>query len=82
MREIFGTTALCCLQVGCERGRAGSVRESGEESAADMRRPEHCLVLLAILAPNTAKEAEQGKLKVYPSENELVLRNFEDGTYK
>merc|ERR1711913_14763 len=48
----------------------------------DMRRPEHCLVLLAILAPNTAKEAEQGKLKVFPSENELVLRNFEDGTYK
>ena len=41
--------------------------------------------LLLSLTATTAralKEEEQGKLKIFPSDNELVLRNFEDGTYK
>merc|ERR1712241_435075 len=38
--------------------------------------------LLFSLAPAAGKDEEEGKLRIFPSDNELVLRNFEDGTYK
>ena len=43
------------------------------------------LSLLLSLTTTTraaVKDEDQGKLKIFPSDNELVLRNFEDGTYK
>merc|ERR1712048_755704 len=41
-------------------------------------------LLLLTLATTAApvKVEEEGKLKIFPSDNELVLRNFDDGTYK
>ena len=43
-----------------------------------------CSVLLSLTPTLTraGKDEEQGKLRIFPSDNELVLRNFEDGTYK
>jgi len=45
-----------------------------------------CSLLLSLTPTTTialaVKDEEQGKLKIFPSDNELVLRNFEDGTYK
>ena len=38
--------------------------------------------LLFSLTPAAGKDEEEGKLRIFPSDNELVLRNFEDGTYK
>ena len=40
------------------------------------------LLSLTATTASALKEEEQGKLKIFPSDNELVLRNFEDGTYK
>lgn len=40
------------------------------------------LTLLALVSNTATAEDQLGKLRVFPSENELVLRNFEDGTYK
>ena len=39
-------------------------------------------ILLTANITVNALEDSQGKLEVFPSDNELVLRNFEDGTYK
>merc|ERR1712037_67065 len=65
---------------------SGSIEVRGGESEPHyiMRTILLFSLVLSLTAPNTRaiKDEEQGKLKIFPSDNELVLRNFEDGTYK
>merc|ERR1712241_854949 len=58
-------------------------RESGPglQRSTNMRIIALASLLLSLITRTTGQE-EEGKLRIFPSDNELVLRNFEDGTYK
>ena len=60
------------------------LRRESERVSFNMRNNLLLSLLLSLTTTTRAavKDEDQGKLKIFPSDNELVLRNFEDGTYK
>ena len=68
------------------RGEGTQAGGNSESSVRLVRAMQHrglaITTTVSLLLTATALEDSQGKLEVFPSDNELVLRNFEDGTYK
>ena len=60
------------------------LRRESERVSFNMRNNLLLSLLLSLTTTTRAavKDEDQGKLKIFPSDNELVLRNFDDGTYK